>query len=144
MTITGSNFLAGVTVQFGTNAAAAAALISSNTVTTSTPANPAGLVNVIVLNTNGLSATNQFTYMLPPPPAMLSSVVISDSNLNLVWLGGTNALGTLLSATNLTQARATWTPVATNVVGNNGLSTNNIPISVGELQRFYLLAIPYN
>jgi hypothetical protein len=83
-------------------------------------------------------------YVLPPPPAILSSMTISDSNLNLVWLGGTNASCTLLSATNVTQALANWTPVATNVVGNNGLFTNNIPISASELQRFYLLAIPYN
>ena len=82
-------------------------------------------------------------YVLPPP-AILSSVAISDSNLNLVWLGGTNASCTLLSATNVTQALATWMPVATSLVGNNGLSTDNIPISTSELQRFYLLAIPYN
>ena len=46
-------------------------------------------------------------YVLPPPPAILSSMAISDSNLNLVWLGGTNASCTLLSATNVTQALAT-------------------------------------
>jgi hypothetical protein len=60
----------------------------------------------------------------------------------MVWSGGTNSTCKLLSATDITQAKATWTPVATNSVGANGLSTNTITINAGEGKRFYLLSLP--
>ena len=50
----------------------------------------------------------------------------------------------LFAATNVAQPRSTWTPVATNALGPNGLSTNNLPISLDAPQRFYLLSIPYD
>ena len=143
VTITGSNFLAGVTVRFGGNAPAVGSLIDSNTLTSSTPPNGAGQVDVIVINTNGLSATNQFTYVLPAPPVMLGSSELSGTNLNLIWVGGTNATCTLLTATNVADAPTSWISVATNVVGADGLSSNSLPIDLGELQRFYLLSVPY-
>jgi hypothetical protein len=144
VTITGSNFLSGVTVQFGANAGTGVTLTGSTNISVTTPANAPGLVDVIVLNTNVLSATNTFTYVLPPPPATVvpGSVVKSGANLNMVWLGGTNAECTLLSATNLNPA--VWVPVATNSVGANGLSTNSLPVNPGEPKRFYLLSVPYN
>ena len=82
--------------------------------------------------------------MLPPPPATLGSVGQSGANLRMVWVGGTNQSCVLLSGTNVAQPRSSWTPVATNAVGSNGRSTNNIPVSPGDPQRFYLLSIPYN
>jgi hypothetical protein len=145
VTFSGSNFLSGMTVQFGSNAAMPGTLVNSNTVTISSPANAVGLVDVVVRDTDGLSITAPFTYVPPPPPAMLVSMGLpSGSDINLVWLGGTNSSCTLRTATNVAQPRSTWTPVATNVVGANGLSTNRIVITPGEPQRFYRLSIPYN
>jgi len=146
VTISGSNFLSGVTVQFGGNAAAAGTLLDSNTVTIATPPSAPGPVDVIVANTNGLSVTNllAFAYVLPPPPPTLSSLAQSGTNLVLVWVGGTNALCPLLTATNLTLPLASWAVLETNSVAGDGLSTNTLPVNVSEPQRFFLLSVPYN
>jgi hypothetical protein len=144
VTLTGSNFLSGATVQFGGINATAVAVNSSTQVTATTPAHGPGLVNVILSNTNGLSATNQFTFVLPPRPATLGGLGQSGTNLVMVWAGGTNQSCVLLSATSVTRSRSTWTPVATNTVGSNGLSTNRIPVNPDDPSRYYLLSIPYN
>ena len=146
VTITGLSFVTGMTVQFGANTPVAANFINSTQVTVLTPANAPGAVDVTVQNPDAQTATltGGFTYVLPPPAATISSVLKSGTNLVLVWVGGTNESCPLLTATNVAQARATWTPVTTNVVGADGLSTNSIPITPGEAQRFYLLSVPYN
>jgi hypothetical protein len=144
VTLTGSNFLSGATVQLGGSSATAVSVSSSTQVTATTPAHALGVVSVTVFNANGLSATNQFTYVLPPSPAALSSVGRSGASLVMVWVGGTNQPCVLLSATNVAQPRSSWIPVATNAVGPGGLSTNQLPVGPGDPQRFYLLSIPYN
>jgi hypothetical protein len=144
VTLTGSNFLSGATVQFGGSSATAVSVNSSTQVTATTPAHALGVVSVTVFNANGLSATNQFAYVLPPSSAALSSVGRSGASLVMVWVGGTNQPCVLLSATNVAQPRSSWIPVATNAVGPGGLSTNQLPVGPGDPQRFYLLSIPYN
>ena len=68
MTITGTNFLTGATVTFGTAAATNVVVVNSTTITATTPAESAGTVNVTVTNTSGLSGslTSGFTYIAPP------------------------------------------------------------------------------
>jgi len=149
VTITGSNFLSGVTVKFGPNFGTGISLNSSSNITATTPAGFPGAANVVVQNTNTLSATNVngFTYLLPPPPPPVQptivpgSVVMTGSNLNFIWLGGTNTTSVLLTATNVAPG-STWTPVATNLFGADGLSTNSLPVNPGEPKRFYGLSIP--
>ena len=102
VTITGSNFLAGATVNFGPNPGTGVSLTSSNSITATTPAGAPGAVNVVVANTNGLSATSfgGFTYVLPPlPPPVLvpGSVTLTGSNMNFEWLGATNTTSVLLT-----------------------------------------------
>ena len=144
VTLTGSNFLSGATVRFDGLSATAVTVKSSTQVTATTPAHGPGVVSVTLSNTNGLSATNQFTYVLPPAPAVSGSVRLAGTNLQMVWVGGANQPCVLLSGTNMVQPRSSWNPVATNVVGLDGLSTNTLPINPGDPQRFYLLSIPYN
>lgn len=149
VTITGSNFLAGATVKFGANAGTAVFLTDSTSITATTPAAGPGPVNVVVENTNSISGTNLngFTYVLPPPapptPATIvpGSMVASGSNLSFIWQGGTNTISILLTATNV-GPEAIWTPLATNVFGADGLSTNSLPINPGEAKRFYGLSEP--
>ena len=62
VTVTGTNFLPGATVQFGANTAVTATFISGNQLTVTDPANPVGTVTVIVANTNGAYCTSTFTY----------------------------------------------------------------------------------
>ncbi len=150
VTITGSNFLAGVTVDFGANAGTGISLTGSTNITATTPAGAPGAVNVVVVNPDTQASTNVngFTYVLPPPPPppqsptiVAGSMVMSGSNLNFVWKGGTNTTSVLFTSTNLAPG-SVWTPVATNVFDGNGLSTNNVPINLGEPKRFYVLSIP--
>ncbi len=57
VTITGSNFLAGATVQVGGVAASAVSVVNSTSITATTPPNAAGTVSVTVTNPDGQSAT---------------------------------------------------------------------------------------
>ncbi len=148
VTITGYNFLAGVTVKLGSNVATGILLSGSTNITATTPAGVSGAVNVVVVNTNTLSATNLygFTYVLPPQPPVRpvivsGSVVRSGSNLNFVWLGRTNTSCVLLTSTNISSG-SNWTAVATNLFGADGFATNSLLVNLSETKRFYGLSIP--
>ncbi len=149
VTITGSNFLAGLTVKFGANFGTGLSLNNSSNLTVTTPAGAPGAVNVVAVNTNAASGTNVngFTYLVPPPtpptPASIvaGSVVISGSNLSFIWQGGTNTSSVLLTSTNVASG-STWTPVATNLFGADGRSTNSLTVNLSEPKRFYGLSIP--
>jgi outer membrane protein assembly factor BamB len=62
--IVGSGFKTGATVTFGGNAATNVNVVSSASITATTPPHPAGTVNVTVTNLNGQSGTllNAYTY----------------------------------------------------------------------------------
>ena len=65
VTLTGTNFLAGATVSFGTAAATSVTVVSATQITATTPAGSAGAVNVTVTNSNGQNASlaSAFTYV---------------------------------------------------------------------------------
>ena len=110
VTFTGSNFLSGASVQFAGSLAAALTVNSTTQLTASTPAHDPGLVNVVVSNTNGLAATNQFTYVLPPAAPTLGNLGLLGTNLAMVGSGGAGQSCVLLCAMNLAQPRSSWTP----------------------------------
>jgi hypothetical protein len=62
--ITGTGFLAGATVSLGGTAATGVTLVSSTSITATTPAHAAGAVNVVVTNTSNQSGTlsSGYTY----------------------------------------------------------------------------------
>ena len=63
VTITGTNFASGATVTFGSTAATNVVVVSSTTITATTPAGSAGAVTVTVtVNGQSGSLTNGFTY----------------------------------------------------------------------------------
>jgi hypothetical protein len=72
VTLSGSNFVSGATVSFGGTAASNVTVTSSTTIMATTPAQPAGAVNVTVTNPDGQSATlnNSFTYTSLPAPTI--------------------------------------------------------------------------
>ena len=115
VTITGSNFWAGATVRFGANAGTGVSVVSSNSITVTTSVGAVGAVNVVVQNTNLMSATNLNGFLVLPPPAppvaatiVSGSMVKSGSILTFVWQGATNTTCVLLSATNVGSG-AIWT-----------------------------------
>ena len=64
VTITGTGFLSGATVSLGGTAATGVTVVSSTSITATTPAHAAGAVNVVVTNTDGQSGTlNQRLYL---------------------------------------------------------------------------------
>jgi hypothetical protein len=67
VTVTGTNFATGATVTFGSGAATNVVVVSSTTITATTPAGSAGAVTVTVTNPGSLngSLTNGFTYLAP-------------------------------------------------------------------------------
>ena len=84
VTISGTNFLAGVSVNIGGVQATGVNVTSSTTITAVTPAHAAGTVGVIVTNTDGQSGSlpNSFTYTSsppPPPPPSSETVVLYAS-----------------------------------------------------------------
>jgi len=142
--ISGTNFYTGTTVQFGTSAPVPATFTNNDTqLVVATPSLPAGTVTVTVSNIDRQVTTfHSFNFVPPSPPAMSISAILSNSNLSLVWRGGTNQNCTLLTSTNVAEPISRWTVMATNMVGADGLSTNSIPVNMNEPQRFYLLSIP--
>ncbi|MFY9558131.1 MAG: IPT/TIG domain-containing protein, partial [Blastocatellia bacterium] len=70
VTIGGTNFVSGASVNIGGVAASGVSVTNSTTITAVTPAHSAGTVSVIVTNPDGQGATlaNAFTYTTPPPP----------------------------------------------------------------------------
>jgi hypothetical protein len=69
VTITGTGFLAGVTVKFGGTSATNVSVVSATSITATTPAHASGIVDVVVTNTDNKSATlaQAFTFALPAP-----------------------------------------------------------------------------
>lgn len=74
VTITGTGFLSGATVSIGGTAATGVSVVSSTSITATTPAHTAGTVDVVVTNTDSQNGTlsNGFTYTAS------ETVLISD------------------------------------------------------------------
>ena len=87
VTITGTGFLAGATVSLGGTAATNVNVVSSTSITATTPAHAAGAVSVVVTNTDTQSGTlnNGYTYTASNPAPTVSSITPNQ----VQRLGGT-------------------------------------------------------
>ena len=76
VTITGTGFLPGAQVSFGGIAATGIAVLSGTSITATTPAHIAGLVSLLVTNTDGQSGnlSNGYTYVSPNPAPTISGI----------------------------------------------------------------------
>ena len=146
VTITGTNFLTGATVTFGTAAATNVVVVNSTTITATTPAESAGTVNVTVTNTSGLSGSlaSGFTYIAPPtvtnvnpntgPTAGGASVTITGTN----YLAGATVTFGGSAATSVVVVNST-TITATTPVGSAGAVTVTVTVGAqsGSLTNGY-------
>jgi hypothetical protein len=143
-TITGTNFVSGATVTFGGTASTGVIVVSSTSITATTPAHAAGAVNVVVTDSGGSGTlTNGFTYVGSPPTITTISpssgstnggtvVTITGTNFvsgATVTFGGTAATGvTVVSSTSITATTPAHAAGAVNVVvtdsGGSGTLTN--------------------
>ena len=73
ITLTGSNFKAGATVTVGGTTAPSVSIVSSSSITFTTPAKTAGDYDVVVTNANGLAATIQNGISYNGTPAFTTS-----------------------------------------------------------------------
>ena len=91
VTITGTNFGAGATVKFDSTLATNVNVVSSSSITATTPTHAAGPVNVVVTNANGQSATltNGFSYATTAPAEV--TLLEDDFNDNSINLAKWNA-----------------------------------------------------
>jgi len=120
VTITGTNFTGTRSVSFGSTAAKSFTFNSDTTITAVSPAaNAAGTVTVSVTTASGASTANpaganQFTYTLPPAPAVSSISPTSGPTTGgtSVTISGTNF--TNASAVNFGATAATKFTVASN------------------------------
>jgi len=147
VTLTGSNFVNGATVSFGSTTSSTVTVVGPTSVTATAPVGLAGVVDVTIVNPDGQFATlaNGFTYQagsVQPPAPQILGIAIGGTDVVIRSAGATNASLRILSSSNVAAPVGDWTPVATNSVGLNGLSTNRLPIAPGPGQRFFRLAIP--
>ena len=146
VTITGTGFLSGATVKFGSTSATGVNVVSSTSITATTPAHSAGSVNVVVTNTdsqsdtltNGYSFTNaapQVNSVAPNsgPAGGGTSVTITGTGFlsgATVSLGGTAATNvnvassTSITATTAAHAAGVVSVVVTNSDGQSSTLSN--------------------
>ncbi|MGE5057516.1 MAG: beta strand repeat-containing protein [Acidobacteriota bacterium] len=136
VTIGGTNFASGAIVKFGSAQATGVNVVSSTSITATTPPGTAGAVAVLVTNTNGLSGSlaNGFTYLAPPTVTGVSPSTGSTLGGTAVTISGTNfASGAFVtfgsaSATAVTVVNST-TITATTPAGNAGAVTVTVTVS---------------
>ncbi len=136
VTITGTGFLAGATVSLGGTAATNVNVVSSTSITATTPAHVAGVVSVVVTNTDAKSGTltNGYTYRNPAPAVTSvtpnsgttaggTSVTIAGTGFvagATVSLGGPAATAVnVVSSTSITATTPAHASGAVNVVVTN-------------------------
>ncbi len=117
VTVSGANFDAGTTVAFGAALATSISISNSTTLTCRTPVHSAGVVSVVVSNTDATVSTlaNSYTYILPTPAITLISpntgstaggltVTITGTNFvsgATLTVGGANVIPTSVTATTI-------------------------------------------
>ncbi len=136
--ITGTGFLTGATVSLGGTPATGVTLVSSTSITVTTPAHAAGAVNLMVTNTDAQSATmaGGYTYAAPHPAPAVTAITPNSGTINggtavtitgtgfqagaTVMLGGTSAVGvTIVSGTSITATTPAHAAGAASVVVTN-------------------------
>jgi hypothetical protein len=102
ITITGTGFSLGATVTVGGSTATGVLVNNSTTITATTPAHAAGLVDVVVTNTTGQSGTktNAFTYTAPAGgETVLLADDFNDASLNTSKWSANNLFSGFTDAT---------------------------------------------
>ena len=93
ITVTGTGFVVGVTVNLVHDAdvhpASGVAITSSTSLTATVPAHPAGVMGVVVAIPGGASATLANAYTYVPEPTQLAK---ADWQVDFVFLGGSDRL----------------------------------------------------
>ena len=132
ITITGTGFLAGATVSLGGTAATNVNVASSTSITATTPAHAAGVVNVVVTNTDAQTGTlaNGYTYTASNPAPTVTSI----SPTSGTTAGGTSVTitGTGFLTGTTVSFGATAAP-SVNVVGSTSITATTPAHAAGAV-----------
>ena len=98
ITLTGNNFLTGMTVQFGSVFSPTVAIINATSATAVVPANTVGVYNVTVTNTDTQTSSLAaiFTYLTPPVVTVAAAATANSSNNYGLSVTGTWGANTAL------------------------------------------------
>ena len=139
VTITGTGFTGATGVTFGGVAATNVSVVSSTSITATTPAGSAGTASVVVTTPAGSNAANTlFTYITPlSTDANLSGLTLSSGALTPAFASGTiaytqsvaNAVSSITVTPTVNQANATVTVNGTAVA--SGSASGSINLNVG-------------
>jgi len=162
VTITGTGFLSGATVSLGGAAATGVNVVNSTSITATTAAHTAGVVSVVVTNSDSQNSTlaNAYTYVPAPTLTAINPItgpiaggnVPSITGTNFVsgatvTFGGTAATGvtvagsTSITATVPAHAAGTVDVVVANPDGQSAKLTNGYTYSAAEPSLG--LGVPY-
>ncbi len=137
VTITGENFLSGATVKLGGTPATNVTFVNSTSLTATTPAHAAGLVDVLVTNPNGVSRalTGGYSYTNPVPQIsslVPSSVFVSNGAFTLT-VNGTNFVSGSVVRVNGSDRTTTFyssIKVTAQILAGDIASVGTVPITV--------------
>lgn len=121
MTITGTNFVTGNTVKFGSVAAVAASVVSTTQINVHAPAQAAGLVDITVTTPGGTSAHvagDRYKYLDKPTVTAVSPAIGPSAGANTVTITGTGFV------TGATVQFGTSTAPAVSVVSSTQISVH--------------------
>ena len=155
VTITGTGFLSGAAVKVGGTSTTGVTVVSSSSITATTPAHSAGTASVVVTNSDNQSGTltNGYTYANPAPKVTAiapnsgttsggTAVTITGTNFlsgARVTFGGTAATGvnvassTSIKASTPAHSSGTVNVAVANSDSQSGTLTNGFTYSSGSL-----------
>ncbi|WEK07703.1 MAG: putative Ig domain-containing protein [Candidatus Pseudomonas colombiensis] len=155
VTLTGTNLTGATAVSFGGTAATGYTINSATSITATTPAHAAGIVNVSVTTPGGSATrTNAYTYAVPAPTVgPVSATVAANSSANPITLslsgGAANSVAVASAASHGTATASgtsiTYTPTAgysgqdtftytaTNASGTSSPATVTVTVSAPTL-----------
>ena len=151
VTITGTNFVAGATVNFGSTAATNVTVVNSTSITATSPAGSAGAVTVTVTDPGGQSGSlaSGYTYVAAPSVSSVSPNSGTTAGGTAVTITGTNfAAGATVTfgaaaATNVVVVNST-TITATTPAGSAGAVTVTVTANgqSGSLTNGFTYVVP--
>ena len=130
MRINGSNFKTGVSVSFGGVPSSTVVVVDQATLQAVTPSHTVGLVDVIAINTDGLSATLPSAYSYAP-----CAYLLSPAGQSFPAPGGTNSI-TLTTSVGCPWSATSSAPWITIGASGSGTGSATVIYVVGENLTF--------
>ena len=146
ITITGTNFVSGATVNVGGNACTNVVVVSATSITCTTPAGTAGPADIVVTNSDTGTVTSMggFTYIAPPTIASISPLIGPTLGGTLITITGTNFVegatvtvgGNPCTIVSIASTSITCTTPAGSVGAKNVVVTNPVTGTVTSTDGF--------